>query len=33
MDDYYVAEVLAKEARDSSQKYSTEGLGAYMPRK
>ncbi|KAJ6114866.1 hypothetical protein N7486_000644 [Penicillium sp. IBT 16267x] len=33
MDDLYVAEVLAKEARDSSQKYSTQGLGAYMPRK
>ncbi|KAJ5652235.1 hypothetical protein N7507_009661 [Penicillium longicatenatum] len=33
MDDIYVAEVLAKEARDSSQKYSTEGLGAYMSRK
>ncbi|KAJ5998919.1 hypothetical protein N7451_006729 [Penicillium sp. IBT 35674x] len=33
MDDDYVAEILAKEARDSSQKYSTEGLGAYVPRK
>ncbi|KAJ5930462.1 hypothetical protein N7466_005955 [Penicillium verhagenii] len=33
MDDDYVAQVLAKEARDSSQKYSTEGVGAYMPRK
>ncbi|KAJ5712289.1 hypothetical protein N7493_008757 [Penicillium malachiteum] len=33
MDDDYVARVLAKEARDSSQKYSTEGLGAYMPKR
>ncbi|KAJ5692342.1 hypothetical protein N7462_001765 [Penicillium macrosclerotiorum] len=33
MDDDYVAQVLANEARDSSQKYSTEGLGAYLPRK
>ncbi|KAJ5718703.1 hypothetical protein N7488_004349 [Penicillium malachiteum] len=33
MDDDYVARVLAKEARDSSQKYTTEGLGAYMPKR
>ncbi|KAJ5720335.1 uncharacterized protein N7483_008269 [Penicillium malachiteum] len=33
MDDDYVARVLTKEARDSSQKYSTEGLGAYMPKR
>ncbi|KAJ5162195.1 hypothetical protein N7492_007587 [Penicillium capsulatum] len=31
MDDDYVAQVIAKEARDSSQKYASEGLGAYMP--
>ncbi|KAF4230929.1 hypothetical protein CNMCM8980_007863 [Aspergillus fumigatiaffinis] len=29
----YVAEVLAKEARDSSVKYSAQGLGAYLPRR
>ncbi|GFF54300.1 hypothetical protein IFM61392_00969 [Aspergillus lentulus] len=29
----YVAEVLAKEARDSSMKYSAQGLGAYLPRR
>ncbi|KAF7156437.1 hypothetical protein CNMCM5623_010107 [Aspergillus felis] len=28
----YVAQVLAKEARDSSMKYSAQGLGAYLPR-
>lgn len=33
MDDDYVAQVLAKEARDNSQKYSAEGLGAFLPRK
>lgn len=33
MDDDYVAQVLAKEARETSQKYSAEGLSAYMPRK
>jgi hypothetical protein len=33
MDDDYVAQVLAAEARDSSEKYSSQGLGAYMPRK
>lgn len=33
MDDDFVAEVLAKEARENSQKYSAEGLSAYMPRK
>jgi hypothetical protein len=33
MDDDYVAEVLAREARDSSQRYQTDGLGAYMPRR
>ncbi|KAK9563586.1 hypothetical protein V6Z77_003942 [Aspergillus fumigatus] len=29
----YVAEVLAKEARDSSMKYSAQGMGAYLPRR
>jgi hypothetical protein len=29
----YVAEVLTKEARDSSVKYSAQGLGAYLPRR
>lgn len=33
MDDDYVAEVLAREARDSSRKYQTDGLGAYLPRR
>ncbi|KAJ5623086.1 hypothetical protein N7490_011691 [Penicillium lividum] len=33
MDDNYVAQVLAKEAKDSSQKYSAEGISAYLPRK
>ncbi|RHZ47995.1 uncharacterized protein CDV56_101538 [Aspergillus thermomutatus] len=28
----YVAQVLAKEARDSSMKYSAQGLGAYLPK-
>lgn len=32
-DDDYVAQVLASEARDNSKKYSSEGLGAYMPKK
>ncbi len=32
-DDDYVAQVLANEARDNSKKYSSEGLGAYMPKK
>ncbi|OJJ34140.1 hypothetical protein ASPWEDRAFT_157674 [Aspergillus wentii DTO 134E9] len=32
-DDDYVAQVLANEARDSSIKYSTEGLGAYVPKR
>lgn len=32
-DDDYVAQVLANEARDNSVKYSSEGLGAYMPKK
>lgn len=32
-DDDYVAQVLANEARDNSIKYSSEGLGAYMPKK
>ncbi|PIG83724.1 hypothetical protein AARAC_007565, partial [Aspergillus arachidicola] len=31
-DDDYVAQVLANEARDSSLKYSTLGMGAYMPK-
>ncbi|KAF7157709.1 hypothetical protein CNMCM6106_003562 [Aspergillus hiratsukae] len=29
----YVAQVLAKEARDSSMKYSAQGLGAYLPKR
>ncbi|GFF27346.1 hypothetical protein IFM46972_02046 [Aspergillus udagawae] len=29
----YVAQVLAQEARDSSMKYSAQGLGAYLPRR
>lgn len=33
MEDDYVAEVLAKEARDSTKRYTTEGLSAYVPRK
>ncbi|CAL5866007.1 uncharacterized protein PFLUO_LOCUS214 [Penicillium psychrofluorescens] len=33
MDDDYVAQVLAAEARDSSEKYSSQGPVAYMPRK
>jgi hypothetical protein len=33
MDDDYVAEVLAREARDSSQRYRTDGLSAYMPQR
>ncbi|KAJ5116260.1 hypothetical protein N7456_000608 [Penicillium angulare] len=33
MDDDYVAQVLAKEARESSQNYSSNGLSAFMPRK
>lgn len=33
MDDDYVAEVLAREARDSSQRYQKDGLGAYLPRR
>ncbi|PYH47793.1 uncharacterized protein BP01DRAFT_335356 [Aspergillus saccharolyticus JOP 1030-1] len=32
-DDDYVAQVLAREARDSSMKYSAQGLDAYMPRR
>ncbi|KAL2868416.1 uncharacterized protein BJX67DRAFT_350728 [Aspergillus lucknowensis] len=32
-DDDYVAQVLANEARDSSLKYSSLGMGAYMPRR
>lgn len=32
-DDSYVAELLAKEARDSSLKYSALGLAAYMPKR
>ena len=31
--DDYVAQVLANEARDNSAKYTSEGLGAYMPKK
>ncbi|KAI9041385.1 uncharacterized protein KD926_006961 [Aspergillus affinis] len=31
--DDYVAQVLAGEARDSSLKYSVQGLGAYMPKR
>ncbi|KAJ5459868.1 uncharacterized protein N7458_001420 [Penicillium daleae] len=33
MDDDYVVEVLAREARDSSQRYRTDGLSAYMPQR
>ncbi|KAJ6087305.1 hypothetical protein N7467_006219 [Penicillium canescens] len=33
MDDDYVAQVLAKEARESSLKYSSQGLSALMPSK
>ncbi|KAJ5594320.1 uncharacterized protein N7459_000528 [Penicillium hispanicum] len=33
MDDDYVAQVMAQEARESSQNYSTQGLGAYIPRR
>ncbi|RAL05124.1 uncharacterized protein BO80DRAFT_373647 [Aspergillus ibericus CBS 121593] len=32
-DDAYVAQVLAREARDSSLKYSAHGLEAYMPKR
>lgn len=32
-DDDYVARVLAKEAQDNTLKYTSEGLGAYMPKK
>ncbi|OJZ88956.1 hypothetical protein ASPFODRAFT_215712 [Aspergillus luchuensis CBS 106.47] len=32
-DDTYVAQVLAREARDSSLKYSAHGLEAYMPKR
>lgn len=31
--DDYVAQVLAQEARDSSLKYSAQGMGAYMPKR
>ena len=31
--DDYVAEVLAGEVRDNSVKYTSEGLGAYIPKK
>lgn len=31
--DDYVAQVLASEARDNSVKYTSEGLGAYIPKK
>ncbi|KAL5358115.1 hypothetical protein BJX96DRAFT_145939 [Aspergillus floccosus] len=31
--DDYVAQVLAREARDSSLKYSAQGMGAYMPKR
>lgn len=31
--DDYVAQVLAREARDNSLKYSTQGLEAYMPKR
>lgn len=31
--DDYVAQVLAGEARDSSLRYSAQGLGAYMPKR
>jgi hypothetical protein len=33
MDDDYVAQLLAKEAKESSIKYSTQGLSALMPSK
>ena len=33
MDDDYVAEVLAREARDTSKRYQQEGLAAYMPQR
>ncbi|KAJ5668297.1 uncharacterized protein N7477_006867 [Penicillium maclennaniae] len=33
MDDDYVAQILATEARENSQKYSVEGLSAFIPRK
>jgi hypothetical protein len=33
MDDEYVAQLLAKEAKESSIKYSTQGLSALMPSK
>lgn len=32
-DDDYVARLLAREARDSSLKYSSQGLEAYMPKR
>lgn len=31
--DDYVAQVLAREARDNSVKYSSQGLEAYMPKR
>ena len=31
--DEYVAQLLAKEARESSIKYSTQGIGAYLPKR
>jgi hypothetical protein len=33
MDDDYVAQLLAKEARESSLRYSAQGLSALMPSK
>ncbi|KAJ5780452.1 hypothetical protein N7457_005612 [Penicillium paradoxum] len=33
MDDDYVAQILAKEAKENSIKYSTQGLSAFMPSK
>jgi hypothetical protein len=33
MDDDYVAQLMAKEAAESSKKYSLEGLGAYNSQK
>jgi hypothetical protein len=33
MDDDYVAHILAKEAKESSIKYSSQGLSALMPSK
>ena len=33
MDDDYVAQILAKEAKESSMKYSSQGLSALMPSK